>query len=44
MIASVSPVPDRVVEVKALTRRFGAKAALDDVSITIPRGSCDFVP
>jgi ABC-2 type transport system ATP-binding protein len=38
MIASVSPIPDRVVEVKALTRRFGAKAALDDVSITIPRG------
>jgi ABC-2 type transport system ATP-binding protein len=38
MIASVSTVPDRVVEVKALTRHFGAKAALDDVSITIPRG------
>ena len=38
MIANVSAVPDPVVEVKALTRRFGAKAALDDVSITIPRG------
>jgi ABC-2 type transport system ATP-binding protein len=38
MVASVSAVPDPVVEVKALTRHFGAKAALDDVSITIPRG------
>src|ERR1700730_17771327 len=38
MIAGVSAVADPVVEVKALTRRFGVKAALDDVSITIPRG------
>ena len=38
MIASASPAPEVVVEVKALTRRFGAKAALDDVSITLPRG------
>jgi ABC-2 type transport system ATP-binding protein len=38
MIASASPAPEVVVEVKALTRRFGAKTALDDVSITLPRG------
>ena len=28
-----------VVEIKALTRRFGAKTALDDISITLPRGT-----
>ncbi|MBM4069798.1 MAG: ABC transporter ATP-binding protein [Planctomycetes bacterium] len=38
MIASVSTVADPIVEVKALTRHFGAKAALDNVSISIPRG------
>ena len=38
MIASGTPVPETVVEVKALTRRFGPKTALDDVSITLPRG------
>jgi ABC-2 type transport system ATP-binding protein len=38
MIASGSPVPEVVVEVRALTRRFGARPALDDVSITLPRG------
>jgi len=38
MIAGGSPVPEVVVEVNALTRRFGAKTALDDVSITLPRG------
>jgi ABC-2 type transport system ATP-binding protein len=38
MIASASPAPEVVVEVKALTRRFGAKTALDDVNITLPRG------
>ncbi len=27
-----------VVEVKSLSRRFGAKAALDDVSLAVPRG------
>jgi ABC transporter len=38
MIASVSDMSDPVVEVKGLTRHFGAKAALDKISITIPRG------
>src|SRR6516165_1380951 len=38
MIASASPAPEVVVEVKDLSRRFGAKTALDDVSITLPRG------
>jgi ABC-2 type transport system ATP-binding protein len=38
MIADETHVHDPVVEVKALSRRFGAKTALDDVSITLPRG------
>jgi ABC-2 type transport system ATP-binding protein len=38
MIASVSTVPEPVIEIAALTRHFGAQAALDDVSITVPRG------
>ena len=38
MIASFSAAGDPVVAVTALTRHFGAKAALDDVSITVPRG------
>jgi ABC-2 type transport system ATP-binding protein len=38
MIASVSAASEPVIEVTALTRRFGAKTALDDVSITVPRG------
>ena len=38
MIASISAVPAPVIAVTALTRHFGAKAALDDVSITVPRG------
>ena len=33
-----SPVSDPVVEIKSLTRRFGARAALADVSLTLPRG------
>jgi ABC-2 type transport system ATP-binding protein len=32
-------VPDPVVEVKAVTRRFGSKVALDDVSFALPRGT-----
>jgi ABC-2 type transport system ATP-binding protein len=39
MITSASPVPDSVVEVKALTRRFGRNIALDDVNFTLPRGT-----
>jgi ABC-2 type transport system ATP-binding protein len=38
MIADETHVTDPVVEVKSLTRRFGDKAALDNVSITLPRG------
>ena len=38
MIANVSDVPEPVIEVAALTRHFGARAALDDVSLTVPRG------
>ncbi len=33
----IAPV-DSVVEIKSLTRRFGAKIALDNVSLTLPRG------
>src|SRR5947207_14813393 len=32
-----SPAPP-VVEVRRLTRRFGNQTALDDVSLTVPRG------
>src|SRR6202162_2756998 len=39
MIASALPVPDPVVEVKAVTRHFGSKVALDDVSFALPRGT-----
>ena len=38
MIASVSTGPAPVVDVKAVMRRFGATTALDNVSITLPRG------
>ena len=30
---------ESVIEVRGLTRRFGKKSALHDVSLTIPRGS-----
>src|SRR6476646_9268294 len=33
------PVPNVVVEIRGLTRRFGPKVALDQVSLTIPAGS-----
>lgn len=39
MIASTAAAADPVVEVKGLSRRFGAKVALDDVSLSIPRGT-----
>jgi ABC-2 type transport system ATP-binding protein len=39
MIASVSDSSDAVIEVRGLTRRFGATTALDNVSLTVPRGS-----
>ena len=38
MTAYETHIPDSVVEVKSLSRRFGAKTALDNVSITLPRG------
>ena len=38
MIASGSPLLDPVIEVQALSRRFGAKVALDRVNLTVPRG------
>lgn len=39
MIASESTASDPVVEVKSLSRHFGAIAALADVSLTLPRGT-----
>jgi len=33
-----APATDPVVEIKSLTRRFGANTALDKVSLTLPRG------
>jgi ABC-2 type transport system ATP-binding protein len=38
MLASGFDRLDSVVEITALTRRFGAKTALDGVSLTLPRG------
>ena len=38
MIADELHVPDPVVEVKSLSRRFGEKTALDHVNISLPRG------
>ncbi len=32
-------MPERVIEVSDLTRRFGSKTALDTVSLSIPRGA-----
>ena len=31
--------PDAVIQIEGLTRRFGAKVALNDVSLTVPRGA-----
>ena len=39
MNASESKVPESVVEIVGLTRRFGTKIALDDVSLALPRGT-----
>src|SRR5437899_8349905 len=38
MIASTLLEPDNVVVLDRLTRRFGAKAALDGLSLAVPRG------
>lgn len=32
------PPPDAAVEIRGLSRRFGSKLALADVSLTVPRG------
>ena len=37
MLAS-SHSPDNVIEIQGVTRRFGAKRALDNVSLAVPRG------
>jgi ABC-2 type transport system ATP-binding protein len=34
-----SPPPDVVIQVEGVTRRFGATVALDNVSLTVPRGA-----
>ena len=40
MTATGSSGPrEAVVAIESLTRRFGAKVALDDVSLTVPRGA-----
>jgi ABC-2 type transport system ATP-binding protein len=31
--------PNAVIEIRGLTRRFGSRLALDDVSLTVPRGT-----
>ena len=35
---SMDSAPDSVIEIRGVTRQFGAKRALDNVSLTIPRG------
>ena len=38
MIANGSSSPDYVIEIQGVTRQFGAKRALDNVSLAVPRG------
>src|SRR5438876_2747181 len=38
MIASERDTADNVIEICGVTRQFGAKVALDNVSLTVPRG------
>ena len=38
MIRSPHDKPDNVIEIREVTRRFGAKRALDNISLTVPRG------
>src|SRR6266542_4618656 len=38
MKTDVSPQKNAVIEIHGLRRRFGSKLALDDVSLTVPRG------
>src|SRR5262249_59375868 len=39
MPRSEAPMNETVVSVTGVTRRFGAKTALDDVTLTVPRGT-----
>lgn len=38
MLAPHSPAPDNVIEIRGVTRTFGSKRALDDVTLLVPRG------
>jgi ABC-type multidrug transport system ATPase subunit len=38
MLANGSHSPDHVIEIDGVTRQFGAKRALDNVSLVVPRG------
>lgn len=38
MIANGSQASDRVIEIEGVTRRFGARRALDNISLSVPRG------
>src|SRR6187397_1653282 len=38
MFANGSHAPDNVIEIQSVTRKFGAKRALDNVSLVVPRG------
>jgi ABC-2 type transport system ATP-binding protein len=38
MIAQQDKLSDHVIEIRGVTRRFGAKRALDNVSLLVPRG------
>jgi ABC-2 type transport system ATP-binding protein len=39
MVAQGFEAPDLVIDMRGVTRRFGAKAALDQVSLQVPRGT-----
>ncbi len=39
MSVGVAPPSDPVIEIRQVSRRFGPKAALDGVNLTVPRGS-----
>ena len=38
MKTDASPPPDAIIDIKGLSRRFGVKLALDNVSLSVPRG------
>src|SRR5437868_9433412 len=38
MLAPYNPTPPPIVELRRVTRRFGNQTALDDVSLSVPRG------